>query len=64
MPETPDWTLTTFDGLRLKQLRDLAALSFREKLRILEELDEVAQRLAPKPKGPRPADAPPSDRTQ
>ncbi len=32
MPDDIDWSLTTFDGLRLHQHRQFKALPFREKL--------------------------------
>ncbi len=45
-PEPTDWILTTFEGLRRAQHEAFRALSFREKLLRLEEMDEVAKQLA------------------
>ena len=41
-PEPTDWSLATFEGLRRAQHEAFRALSFREKLLRLEEMDEVA----------------------
>ena len=43
---TVDWTLATFDGLRRHQQAEFRALPLREKIRILEEMQEVADALA------------------
>jgi hypothetical protein len=57
-PEPTDWSLVTFEGLRRAQHEAFQALSFREKLLRLEEMDEVAKQLAapspvqPPPPGP------------
>ena len=59
-PEPTDWSLATFEGLRRAQHEAFRALSFREKLLRLEEMDEVAKQLAahapspvqPPPPGP------------
>lgn len=40
-----DWTLATFDGLRRRQHAEFKALSLREKIRVLEEMEEVAQAM-------------------
>ena len=45
-PEPTDWSLATFAGLRRAQHEAFRALSFREKLLRLEEMDEVAKQLA------------------
>ena len=45
-PEPTDWSLATFAGLRRAQHEAFQALSFREKLLRLEEMDEVAKQLA------------------
>ena len=45
-PEPTDWSLVTFEGLRRAQHEAFRALSFREKLLRLEEMDEVAKQLA------------------
>ena len=44
--EPTDWSLATFEGLRRAQHEAFRALSFREKLLRLEEMDEVAKQLA------------------
>ena len=44
--EPTDWSLATFAGLRRAQHEAFQALSFREKLLRLEEMDEVAKQLA------------------
>lgn len=44
-PEDVDWSLATFDGLRRQQMREFAALPFRAKLLLIEELTELAERL-------------------
>ncbi len=45
MPEPVDWSLTTWDGQRLRQHREFLALPFREKMQQLEELARTADRL-------------------
>jgi len=45
MPEEIDWSLTTWEGSRRQQHREFLVLSFREKLAVLEDFAEVAQRL-------------------
>jgi hypothetical protein len=42
MPEEIDWSLTTFEGNRLRQQRDFLALPVRRKLEIIEQMGEVA----------------------
>ena len=44
--EPTDWSLATFAGLRRAQHEAFRALSFRDKLLRLEEMDEVAKQLA------------------
>jgi hypothetical protein len=46
MPEQPDWRSTSWEGNRLRQHREYLALPFREKLRRLEQMAEVAALLA------------------
>jgi hypothetical protein len=41
------WTVASFDGNRRLQQREFMALSFREKLEVIERMAEVAARLAP-----------------
>lgn len=43
MAGEPDWTLGTWEGNRLIQHRAFQALSFREKLRVIEDLGEVTE---------------------
>ncbi|MGH7664304.1 MAG: hypothetical protein ACRENI_08445 [Gemmatimonadaceae bacterium] len=40
-----DWGLGTFEGARREQLRRWCALTFREKLLVVEEMAEVSERL-------------------
>jgi hypothetical protein len=56
-PEPTDWSLATFEGLRRAQHEAFRALSFREKLLRLEEMDEVAKQLAAQ--APAPVQPPP-----
>ena len=46
MHDDADWNSTSWEGNRLRQHREFLALPFREKLRRLEELAEVAEYLA------------------
>jgi len=46
MREQVDWNLATWEGNRRRQHQDFLALSFREKLRIIEQLGEVADVFA------------------
>ena len=43
--EEIDWSMTTFDGVRLRQMREFAALTFREKMLVIEGISELAERL-------------------
>jgi hypothetical protein len=43
--EDIDWSLTTFEGVELRQMREFYALPFREKIKAIEEMNEVAERL-------------------
>lgn len=43
MVDQPDWTLATWAGNRLSRHREFQALSFREKLRVVESLGEVTE---------------------
>ena len=58
-PEPTDWSLATFEGLRRAQHEAFRALSFREKLLRLEEMDEVAKQLAAQ--APSPVRPPPPE---
>lgn len=42
MTEPADWSVTTWEGNRLRQHREFLALSFREKLEVVERLGETA----------------------
>ena len=57
-PEPTDWSLATFEGLRRAQHEAFRALSFREKLLRLEEMDEVAKQLAAQAPSPVPPPPP------
>jgi hypothetical protein len=46
------WETTTWDGNRRAQLRAALALTVRERLQALEDLAELAQRLAEMPRTP------------
>ncbi len=46
MTEPIDWSLTTWEGNRLAHHRAFLALSFREKLLVIEQFGEVADMLA------------------
>ncbi len=54
MPEEIDWSLTTFAGVRLRHMRAFHALPLREKIRQIERMNEVAERLRPQPRAPQP----------
>jgi hypothetical protein len=43
MAGEPDWTLATWEGNRLAQHRAFQALSFRDKVRAIENLGEVTE---------------------
>lgn len=43
MAEGIDWNLTTFEGNRRRQQEEFHALSFREKLEVIEEMGEVVE---------------------
>lgn len=42
MPESFDWTVTTYAGNRQRQRDEFRTLTFREKLSRIEQLGEVA----------------------
>lgn len=42
-----DWSLTTWEGVTREQLRRWAALSLEEILQAQEEMQDLADRLAP-----------------
>jgi hypothetical protein len=46
MAAEPDWTRATWEGNRLAQHRAFQSLSFREKLRVIEDLGEVTEFFA------------------
>ena len=43
MSDSIDWSLTTFEGNRLRQHREFMALPFREKMIRMEQASEVAE---------------------
>ena len=60
MAEPIDWNLTTFDGVRLQQMREFAALTFLEKLQWLESMSEFVDQFRGSA-APRPIEPPKSD---
>jgi len=42
MADPTDWSVTTWEGNRLRQHQEFMALSFREKLAVVEQLGETA----------------------
>lgn len=46
MPESIDWSVTTYEGNRRRQHQEFRSLSFREKLARIEEMGEVAAHFA------------------
>ena len=48
-----DWSLTTWEGAEREQLRRWAQLSLEEIVRAQEEMQELAERLAAMPRGPK-----------
>ncbi len=48
MPDPNDWSLTTFEGNRARQRAAFLALSFREKLARVEQMNEVVRHFAAK----------------
>ena len=52
MNETPqaDWSNATWEGSRRAQLRAALALTVRERLLAMQELGELAQKIAAAPK--------------
>lgn len=46
MSEREDWDSTTWEGNRRRQHREFLALSFRQKMQVIEELGEVARFFA------------------
>ena len=53
-PVEPGWETTTWEGSRRAQLRAALALTVRERLQALEDLGELAERLAAMPRQPDP----------
>jgi len=43
-----DWSLTTFEGLRMRQHQEFRALPLREKIECIEEMDRLAEYFAAK----------------
>lgn len=46
MAEPIDWSITTWEGNRLRQHREFRALPFREKMEVIEQLGEVGALFA------------------
>ncbi len=46
MAEVEDWSVATWEGSRRRQHRDFLALSFSEKLVVIEELADLARFFA------------------
>ncbi len=46
MADPSDWSAATWEGHRLRQLREFQALPLREKLEVIEQLGEVAEFFA------------------
>ena len=46
-PDAIDWRLTTWEGARAEQRRRWAAMPLRDMILALEEMQELAERLAP-----------------
>ena len=45
MPDSVDWSVTTFEGNRLRQHQEFMRLSFRDKLLVIERLCELTPRF-------------------
>jgi hypothetical protein len=56
MTDPIDWSLTTWEGNRLRQHREFLALPFLEKMRWLEDLARTAERLRQLPVDTDPVD--------
>ncbi len=58
MADEVDWSLATFEGIRRRHRERFAALSFREKVLVVEQLAEVTEhfalgrRVRPEPEAP------------
>lgn len=48
-PDEVDWSVTTWQGNRLRQHREFLALPLRDKLRMIEQMAEVARAFPAKP---------------
>ncbi|MSR06794.1 MAG: hypothetical protein EXR93_07005 [Gemmatimonadetes bacterium] len=46
MADQPDWSLATWEGNRRQQHREFLVLSFREKVKVVEHLADVARFFA------------------
>ncbi len=51
MADEVDWSLATFKGIRRRHRERFAALSFREKMLVVEQLAEVAEHFALRRRG-------------
>lgn len=50
-PQRADWSVATFDGNRMRQLREIQALPLSEKLARVEEMAEIVRHFAAMRKG-------------
>jgi hypothetical protein len=57
-----DWSLTTFEGNRIRQHREFLALSFREKMQWIEDLGRTAAHLRQLPRDKRSPEPPSNER--
>ena len=48
MPDEINWALTTYEGNRRRQHEEFRALTFREKLAVIEELELIASHFSPR----------------
>lgn len=46
MADETDWTLATYAGNRRRQHEEFRALTFREKLAVIEELENIARHFS------------------
>lgn len=58
-----DWSLTTWEGNRLRQHREFQALPFREKLLRLEQRGEMSRWWLDRAQARRVREGPPNDST-
>ena len=53
MADEIDWSETTWEGSRRRQHKEWLALSFRDKVKALEEMEALAAKLAQAKEAPR-----------